>query len=154
MKQITSTGNSAVTGSESVIKNTKNEPVVGRNFYHRTWPCKGAKRTPWLWIGRTKEVRTSGNRDDPGGYRRLAAIEGWVYTRPCRIEKMTFYFVYPLFAISVPDTSECPWLRFIHWDIQGLKTLNFQKKNTWLYEEKKRVYRKTFLNGWEKTTIK
>ena len=28
----------------------------------------------------TKEVRTSGDRDDPGGYRRLAAIEGWVYT--------------------------------------------------------------------------
>ena len=139
MKQITSTGNSAVTGSESVIKNTKNEPVVGRNFYHRTWPCKGAKRTPWLWIGRTKEVRTSGNRDDSGGYRRLAAIEGWVYTRPCRIEKMTFYFVYPLFAISVPDTSECPWLRFIHWDIQGLKTLNFQQK-TLDYMRRKREF--------------
>ena len=31
-----------------------------------------------LVMGRqyTKEVRTSGDRDDPGGYRRLAAIEG------------------------------------------------------------------------------
>ena len=25
-------------------------------------------------------MRTSGDRDDPGGHRRLAAIEGWVYT--------------------------------------------------------------------------
>ena len=25
-----------------VINNTKNEPVVGRNFHHRARPCKGA----------------------------------------------------------------------------------------------------------------
>jgi len=37
---------------------TKNEPVVGRNNYHRAEPCKGAKLTPWLWTGGTKEVRT------------------------------------------------------------------------------------------------
>ena len=68
----------------------------------------GAKLTPWLWAGRTKEVRTSGDRDDLGGYRRLAAIEGWGYTRPVKRKVKTFYFVYPLSAISVPDTSKCP----------------------------------------------
>lgn len=107
MKQVASTGNSAATGSESVIKYTKNEPVVGRNHHHRARPSKGAKLTPWLWIGRTKEVRTSGDRDDPGGYRRLAAIEGRVYTRPVKRKSMTFYFVYHSTAISVPDTSKC-----------------------------------------------
>ena len=35
MKQITSTEHSGGTGSKSVIRKTKNEPVVGRNFYHR-----------------------------------------------------------------------------------------------------------------------
>jgi hypothetical protein len=39
---------------------TKNEPVVGGNFVHRARPCKGAKLTPWLWPGGTKEVRTRG----------------------------------------------------------------------------------------------
>ena len=34
MQQITSTDHSAGTGSESVINNTKNEPVVGRNSHH------------------------------------------------------------------------------------------------------------------------
>ena len=42
----------------SVRLNTKNEPVVGRNIHHRARPCKGAKLTPWLWTGGTKEVRT------------------------------------------------------------------------------------------------
>ena len=45
-------------------------------------PCKGASPTPWLWTGGTKEVRTSGDRDDPGRHGRCAAIEGRVYTRP------------------------------------------------------------------------
>ena len=91
-----------------VIKKTKNEPVVGRNGHQRARPCKGAELTPWLWIGRTKEVRTSGDRDDPGGHRRLAAIEGWVYTRPSRIEVMMFYFVYLKTNISVLDTLKYP----------------------------------------------
>ena len=43
---------------KSVRINTKNEPVVGRNIFQRARPCKGAKLTPWLWIGGTKEVRT------------------------------------------------------------------------------------------------
>ena len=43
---------------KSVRINTKNEPVVGRNIFQRAEPCKGAKLTPWLWIGGTKEVRT------------------------------------------------------------------------------------------------
>ncbi len=48
-----------------------------------------------------------GDRDDPGGYRRLAAIEGWVYTRPVKRKSMTFYFVYLKTAISVQDTLKC-----------------------------------------------
>lgn len=48
---------SAVTGSKSVIK-TKNEQVVGRDIFRRARPCKGAKLTPGLWIGSTKEVRS------------------------------------------------------------------------------------------------
>ena len=55
----------------------------------------------------TRQVRTSGDRDDPGGYRRLAAIEGWVYTRPVKRKSMTFYFVYLLITISVLDISKC-----------------------------------------------
>ena len=43
---------------KSVRINTKNEPVVGRKIFQRAGPCKGAKLTPWLWIGGTKEVRT------------------------------------------------------------------------------------------------
>ena len=39
---------------KSVRINTKNEPVVGRNIFQRARPCKGAKLTPWLWIGGTK----------------------------------------------------------------------------------------------------
>ena len=60
-----------------------------------------------LVMGRQDEGSSSGDRDDPGGYRRLAAIEGRVYTRPVKRKSKTFYFVYPLSAISVPDTSKC-----------------------------------------------
>ena len=56
---------------KSVRINTKNEPVVGRNIFQRAEPCKGAKLTPWLWIGGTKEVRTLLKREvilvDTGG---------------------------------------------------------------------------------------
>ena len=46
-------------GSVQVSKTyTKNEPVAGRNIFHRAGPCKGAKPAPWLWTGGTKEVRT------------------------------------------------------------------------------------------------
>ena len=48
----------AVTEKKSVIQKTKNEPVVGRNIFQRACPCKGAKLTPWLWTGGTREVRT------------------------------------------------------------------------------------------------
>ena len=40
------------------------------------------------------QVRTSRDRADLGGYRRLAAIEGWVYTRPVKRKSKMFYFVY------------------------------------------------------------
>ena len=63
--------------------------------------------------GSTRQVRTSGDRDDLGGYRRLAAIEGRVYTRPVKRKSMTFYFVYHSTAISVPDTSKCSYLWLI-----------------------------------------
>lgn len=71
-------------------------------------PRVGVELTSWLWIGRTKEVRISGDRDDPGGHRRLAAIEGWVYARPCRTEMKKLYFVYLLTIISVPDALKYP----------------------------------------------
>ena len=48
----------AVTEKKSVIQETKNEPVVGRNIFQRARPCIGAKLTPWLWTGGTREVRT------------------------------------------------------------------------------------------------
>ena len=48
----------AVAGKKSVIQETKNEPVVGRNTHQRARPCKGAELTPWLWTGGTREVRT------------------------------------------------------------------------------------------------
>ena len=41
--------------------------------------------------------------NDPCGYRRLAAIEGRVYTRPVERKSMTFYFVYHSTAVSLPD---------------------------------------------------
>ena len=57
--------------NKSVIPKTKNEPVIGRNIFHRVGPCKGAKLTPWIWIGGTKEVRTLRKRGmilvDTGG---------------------------------------------------------------------------------------
>ena len=65
---------------------------------HRS--CKGTKLTLWLWAGRTKEVRMSGDRENPSGYR-LAAIEGRVYTRPVK------RCVYLLSAILVLDTLKC-----------------------------------------------
>jgi len=89
--------------------NTKNEPVVGRNIFHRARPCKGAKLTPWLWIGGTKEVRTHTETDgDPVGYRRFAAIDGRDCIRPCRTKEKTFYFVHPIITISVLDAEEYP----------------------------------------------
>ena len=44
--------------NRSVRLKRKNEPVVGRNIFQRARPCIGAKLTPWLWTGGTKEVRT------------------------------------------------------------------------------------------------
>lgn len=40
------------------IKSVRINIKVGRNIFQRARPCKGAKLTPWLWIGGTKEVRT------------------------------------------------------------------------------------------------
>ena len=98
-------------GRKSVIKHTKNEPVVSRNIFQRARPCKGAGLTPWLWTGGTREVRTRPiGADDPGRHGRFAAVDGWVYTRPCRMKSKTFYFVYPKSTIFVPDTEKCPFL--------------------------------------------
>ncbi len=80
MSQITS-AERCCAGSESVIRYTKSEPAVSRNCIHRARPCEGAKLTPWLWIGGTKEVGTSGDRGEPVGHRRFAAIEGRVCTK-------------------------------------------------------------------------
>ena len=76
---------------------TKNEPVVGRNIFHRARPWQGAKPTPWLWAGGTKEVRTSAEMyRDPGRHGRCAAIDGWVYTRPCKTENRDVLFRIPI----------------------------------------------------------
>src|SRR5699024_4542114 len=93
----TSAGNSAVTGSRSVnVIFTKNEPVVGRNIFHRARPWQGAKLTPWLWAGGTKEVRTSTEMcRDPGRHGRCAAIDGRGYTRPCKTENRDVLFRIP-----------------------------------------------------------
>ena len=80
MSQITSTVRCCA-GSRSVIKHTKNEPAVSRNYHQRARPCLGAKLTPWLWIGGTKEVGTLGDKGEPVGHRRFAAIEGRVCTK-------------------------------------------------------------------------
>ena len=53
----TSTGR-GIRPNKSVTTKPKNEPVAGRNIFHRAGPCKGAKPAPWIWIGGTKEVRT------------------------------------------------------------------------------------------------
>ena len=59
---------------------TKNEPVVSRNVFQWARPGRGAKLTPWLWAGGTKEVGTlKGTEGDPGRHGRCAAIEEWVY---------------------------------------------------------------------------
>ena len=72
---------------KSVRIKTKNEPVVGRNIFHRARPWLGAKLTPWLWTGGTKEVRTRAyGRDDPGRHGRFAAVGGRAYKRPCKTE--------------------------------------------------------------------
>ena len=104
---------SAVAGRKSVIKNTKNEPVVGRNNFQRARPCKGAELTPWLWTGGTREVGAQHFPDDPGRHGRFAAVDGWVYIRPCKTETKTFCFVYPKPSIFVPDTEKCPFLWLI-----------------------------------------
>ena len=83
-------------GRKSVIKETKNEPVVGRNIFQRARPCKGAKLTPWLWTGGTREVRTlHRSADDPGRHGRFAAVDGWVYTRPCKAKQQDVLFRIP-----------------------------------------------------------
>lgn len=47
-----------IRSNKSVTTKPKNEPVAGRNIFHRAGPCKGAKPAPWIWIGGAKEVRT------------------------------------------------------------------------------------------------
>ena len=71
--------------------------------------------------------------DDPGRHGRFAAVDGWVYTRPCRTEIKTFYLVYPKATIFVPDTEKCPflWLILLRYLMKIYqKILNFQGKKT------------------------
>ena len=73
------------------------------------------KRTAIVGIGiydnecyfKTGERKTLGSDPIKNISGRLAAIEGWVHTRPVKRKSMTFYFVYPLTTISVPDTLKC-----------------------------------------------
>ena len=105
---------------------TKNELVAGRNIFHRAGPWLGAEPAPWLWTGGTKEVRTPVEmQGDPGRHGRYAAIEGWVYIRPCRAKTKTFYFVYPSPSIFVPDTEKCPSPWLIHLRYVTINSLIF-----------------------------
>lgn len=61
----------------------------------------------WLNLGAYPQLMWA---DDPGRHGRFAAVDGWVYTRPCRTKRKTFYFVYPKSTIFVPDTEKCPFL--------------------------------------------
>ena len=72
-------------------------------------PTKNDRKDPNVIVGLVRDYAMQTKRVDydPGGYRRLAAIEGWLYTRPVKRKSMTFYFVYPQTTISVPDTSKC-----------------------------------------------
>ncbi len=65
---------------------------------------------------------------DPGRHGRYAAIEGWVYTRPCRAKTKTFYFVYPSPSIFVPDTKKCPLSWLIHLRYITKKSLKNKEK--------------------------
>ena len=77
---------------------------AGLKLYHgsagrmlRNKKYLGAKLTPWLWAGGTKEVRTSTEMcRDPGRHGRCAAIDGWVYTRPCKTESTDVLFRIPI----------------------------------------------------------
>lgn len=51
--------------------------------------------------------RISGDIEDLGRYRRIAVIEGMVYTRLVKRKSKTFYFVYLVSAISVFDILKC-----------------------------------------------
>ena len=107
-----------------VSKNTKNEPVVGRNIFRGAWPCIGAELTPGLWICQTKEVRTW----DPVRHGRLTAIEGWGYTRPCKAKNATFYFVYPKPLCLAPDAEKYPWLWLVRLRYVTEKSLKNKEK--------------------------
>lgn len=63
----------------------------------------------------TKDVRALREAGDPGRNGRCATIDGGGYTRPCKANIRTFYFVYPKPAIFVPDTEKClfPWLIYL-----------------------------------------
>ena len=110
---------------------TKNEPVVGGNIFHRARPWQGAKLTPWLWAGGTKEVRTSAEMyRDPGRHGRCAAIDGWVYKRPCKAEKRDVLFRIPITTYFCTRYREMLKIEAYSSEIQTKKILDFQGKNT------------------------
>lgn len=66
-------------------------------------PGMGPSGHYWFALGKFLQDRIVGRNIH---HRRFAAVDGWVYTRPCRTKKMTFYFVYSKPSIFVPDTYE------------------------------------------------
>ena len=66
---------------------------------------------------------------DPGRHGRFAAVDGRVYTRPCRAKTMTFYFVYSNRSIFVPDTKKCPSSWLIHLRYVTKKSLKNKEKD-------------------------
>ena len=69
------------------------------------------------------------NTDDLGRHGRFAAVDGWVYKRPCRTRAMTFCFVYSKSSIFVPDAKKCPSSWLIH--------LRYETKNSLKNKEKR-----------------
>ena len=66
---------------------------------------------------------------DLGRHGRLAAVDGWVYKRPCR-KKTKTCFVYLAPSIFVPDTEKCPSFWFIHLRYETKNSLKNREKIT------------------------
>jgi len=51
---------------------------------------------------------------DPGRHGRCAAVDGWVYTRPCKTKNNDVLLRVPKTTILVLDIERYPWQWLIH----------------------------------------
>ena len=75
-------------------------------------------------------MRISGNRDDPGRHWRCVAIEGWVYTRPCRMKKEDVLLRVPKIHYFRTRYREISMILVHSSEIETLKNLYFKGKKT------------------------